>query len=141
MNLSRRRIRQIKYRHPRWLEGCYYLGCFAPLAFAILALLIIVAATVLWLWRGRDVVTFTDRFKTIETASHSVDTITYNGRNSAASSKVLDLLWNQVVLYPAETRSDCASGYPSCRRVRPVPGRASSRRLRQHEPSGSRFLN
>jgi predicted metalloprotease with PDZ domain len=28
------------------------------------------------------------------------DTITYNGRNSLASSKVLDLLWNQVVLYP-----------------------------------------
>src|SRR5215470_5218773 len=30
----------------------------------------------------------------------SFDTLTYNGRNSAASSKVLDLLWNQVVLYP-----------------------------------------
>jgi predicted metalloprotease with PDZ domain len=28
------------------------------------------------------------------------DTITYNGRSSLASSKVLDLLWNQVVLYP-----------------------------------------
>ncbi|HEY2495579.1 MAG TPA: M61 family peptidase [Candidatus Angelobacter sp.] len=30
----------------------------------------------------------------------SYDTITYNGKNSLASSKVLDLLWNQVVLYP-----------------------------------------
>jgi predicted metalloprotease with PDZ domain len=30
----------------------------------------------------------------------SYDTITYNGRSSLASSKVLDLLWNQVVLYP-----------------------------------------
>jgi predicted metalloprotease with PDZ domain len=30
----------------------------------------------------------------------SMDTLTYNGRNSAASSKVLDLLWNQVVIYP-----------------------------------------
>jgi predicted metalloprotease with PDZ domain len=30
----------------------------------------------------------------------SYDTITYNGTNSLASSKVLDLLWNQVVLYP-----------------------------------------
>ncbi len=28
------------------------------------------------------------------------DTITYNGKSSLASSKVLDLLWNQVVLYP-----------------------------------------
>lgn len=32
----------------------------------------------------------------------SMDTITYNGRNSAASSKVLDLNWNQVVLYPKD---------------------------------------
>lgn len=30
----------------------------------------------------------------------SYDTVTYNGKASAASSKVLDLLWNQVVLYP-----------------------------------------
>jgi predicted metalloprotease with PDZ domain len=29
-----------------------------------------------------------------------MDTITYNGRSSAASSKVLDLNWNQVVVYP-----------------------------------------
>ena len=36
----------------------------------------------------------------------SFDTITYNGRASAASSKVLDLLWNQVVLYPKDTASD-----------------------------------
>src|SRR5262249_59679320 len=28
------------------------------------------------------------------------DTLTSNGKNSAASSKVLDLLWNQVRLYP-----------------------------------------
>jgi predicted metalloprotease with PDZ domain len=30
----------------------------------------------------------------------SYDTITYNGKSSLSSSKVLDLLWNQVVLYP-----------------------------------------
>jgi len=30
----------------------------------------------------------------------SYDTITFNGKSSLASSKVLDLLWNQVVLYP-----------------------------------------
>src|SRR5262249_45249123 len=30
----------------------------------------------------------------------SFDTITYNGQSSAASSKVLDLNWNQVVVYP-----------------------------------------
>jgi predicted metalloprotease with PDZ domain len=36
----------------------------------------------------------------------SYDTITYNGRNSLASSKVLDLLWNQVVLYPKGAATD-----------------------------------
>src|SRR5437016_5681750 len=36
----------------------------------------------------------------------SYDTVTYNGRSSAASSKVLDLLWNQVVLYPQDAATD-----------------------------------
>ena len=36
----------------------------------------------------------------------SYDTVTYNGKNSAASSKVLDLLWNQVVLYPQGATTD-----------------------------------
>ena len=36
----------------------------------------------------------------------SYDTITYNGKSSASSSKVLDLNWNQVVLYPKDRRSD-----------------------------------
>lgn len=34
------------------------------------------------------------------------DTITFNGRSSASSSKVLDLNWNQVVLYPKDTASN-----------------------------------
>jgi predicted metalloprotease with PDZ domain len=36
----------------------------------------------------------------------SFDTITYNGRSSASSSKVLDLNWNQVILYPQGAASD-----------------------------------
>jgi predicted metalloprotease with PDZ domain len=36
----------------------------------------------------------------------SYDTITYNGASSLASSKVLDLLWNQVVLYPKGATTD-----------------------------------
>ena len=36
----------------------------------------------------------------------SYDTVTYNGKSSAASSKVLDLLWNQVVLYPQGAATD-----------------------------------
>ena len=34
------------------------------------------------------------------------DTITFNGKRSASSSKVLDLNWNQVVLYPEGESSD-----------------------------------
>ena len=36
----------------------------------------------------------------------SFDTITYNEKRSLASSKVLDLLWNQVVLYPQGATTD-----------------------------------
>lgn len=36
----------------------------------------------------------------------SFDTVTYNGKSSAASSKVLDLLWNQVVMYPQNMKTD-----------------------------------
>ena len=43
------------------------------------------------------------------------DTITYNGRSSAASSKVLDLLWNQVVLYPEHTPTDAVTVAASVR--------------------------
>ncbi len=36
----------------------------------------------------------------------SFDLLTYNGKSSAASSKVLDLNWNQVVLYPQGAATD-----------------------------------
>ncbi len=45
----------------------------------------------------------------------SYDTITYNGKSSAASSKVLDLLWNQVVLYPQGMATDAVQVSASVR--------------------------
>src|SRR5262245_30019971 len=45
----------------------------------------------------------------------SFDTITYNGKSSAASSKVLDLLWNQVVLYPQGTETNAVTVAASVR--------------------------
>lgn len=45
----------------------------------------------------------------------SMDTITFNGHNSAASSKVLDLNWNQVVVYPKGANSDAVEVAPSIR--------------------------
>jgi predicted metalloprotease with PDZ domain len=45
----------------------------------------------------------------------SYDAITYNGTRSAASSKVLDLLWNVVVLYPQGMATDAVQVSASVR--------------------------
>ena len=45
----------------------------------------------------------------------SFDTVTYNGKSSAASSKVLDLNWNQVVLYPQGMATDAVQVTASIR--------------------------
>ena len=51
----------------------------------LLVILIALVLTMLWLWRGRDFVTLVDRFKLIETSSHPVETIAYNGDGSGGS--------------------------------------------------------
>ena len=45
----------------------------------------------------------------------SYDLLTYNGKSSLASSKVLDLLWNQVVLYPQGMATDAVQVVASVR--------------------------
>src|SRR6266700_6240023 len=45
----------------------------------------------------------------------SFDTITYNGKSSLASSKVLDLVWNQVLLYPQGAATDAVQVTASVR--------------------------
>jgi len=60
----------------------------------LVALLIIVALTVLWLWRGRDVVTFVDRFKLIETRSDPIDAIAYTGEGSGGALQIGDVNLN-----------------------------------------------
>src|SRR5215471_19477745 len=45
----------------------------------------------------------------------SFDTLTYNGKSSLSSSKVLDLLWNQVILYPEGTETNKVEVAPSIR--------------------------
>jgi hypothetical protein len=45
----------------------------------LLALLIVLLLTVLWLWRGRDLSIFIDRFYLIETTSHPIKNIVYDG--------------------------------------------------------------
>src|SRR5215470_6218300 len=45
----------------------------------------------------------------------SYDTITYNGKSSPSSSKVIDLNWNQVVLYPQGAATDAVQVTASLR--------------------------
>ncbi len=60
----------------------------------LLGLLIILAAAVLWLWRGRDVVTLADRIRTIEASSQPVTAIAYNGEGSGGSLQIDDVTLN-----------------------------------------------
>ena len=66
----------------------------------LIALLVVVALAVLWLWRGRDLVTLADRFKKVETTSRSIDSIAYNGEGSGGSLQINDvtLSLNEVQL-------------------------------------------
>jgi len=57
----------------------------------LLALLIILALMVLWLWRGRDFVSFADRFKTIETSSLPISAISYEGNGTGGTLRVGDI--------------------------------------------------
>ena len=57
----------------------------------LIIILIIVALAVSWLWRGRDLVTFADRFKLIETSSQPIEAITYNGDGSGGSLQIGDV--------------------------------------------------
>ena len=57
----------------------------------LIALLLLIALVVLWLWRGRDLVTFADRFKLIETSSQPIETITYNGDGSGGALQIGDV--------------------------------------------------
>ena len=57
----------------------------------LIILLIIVALAVLWLWRGRDLSTVVDRFKTIETSSRPIAEISYQGSGSGGVLRLADV--------------------------------------------------
>lgn len=57
----------------------------------LLLILIILALAVWWLWRGRDLVTLVDRFKLVESSSHPITTIAYNGEGSGGTLQVDDV--------------------------------------------------
>ena len=57
----------------------------------LVALLIIVALVVLWLWRGRDLSALADRFKTIQSESRPIDAIAYNGEGTGGTLQIGDV--------------------------------------------------
>src|ERR1700726_371051 len=67
-------------------------------------LIVIVTMSILWLWRGRDLSMLIDRFKLIETRSHSIKTIAYEGNGAGGILHVedLDLSLNEVQLGAAQ---------------------------------------
>lgn len=66
----------------------------------LITLLILIVLAVLCLWRGRDLTTIADRFKTIETSSQTIDALTYEGAGTGGILRVdgTDLSLNEVEL-------------------------------------------
>lgn len=60
----------------------------------LLVILIVLALAVLWLWRGRALAPLVDRFMLIETSSHPVDAIVYNGEGSGGNLQIGDVNLN-----------------------------------------------
>jgi hypothetical protein len=60
----------------------------------LIIFLIVLVLVVWWLWRGRDVVTLADRFKLIETSSHPIESIAYNGEGSGGALQIADTRLN-----------------------------------------------
>ena len=58
------------------------------------ALLIILALAVLWVWRARDAVKLADKLKLIETSSQGIDSITYDGDGSGGVLQIGDVRLN-----------------------------------------------
>jgi hypothetical protein len=64
------------------------------------ALLIVIVLAALWLWRGRDLSTLADRFRTNETSSQPISAIIYDGSGTGGVLHVddVDLSLNEVEL-------------------------------------------
>jgi hypothetical protein len=57
----------------------------------IIALLLVIVVAALWIWRGRDLSMFVDRFKTIDTSSRPIKTIIYEGSGTGGVLQADDL--------------------------------------------------
>jgi hypothetical protein len=57
----------------------------------LIVLLLIIALTLLWLWRGRDLSGLADRFWVVETSSRPIKTIAYEGNGTGGILHIEDL--------------------------------------------------
>jgi hypothetical protein len=71
---------------------------------ALFVLLIVIALAILWLWRGRDLVTLVDRFHVVETSSRPIKIIGYEGSGTGGIllADELALSLNEVQLGGAQ---------------------------------------
>jgi hypothetical protein len=70
----------------------------------LIVLLLIIALGTLWLWRGRDLSMFADRFHVVETSSRPIKTIVYEGNGTGGILQIdgLDLRLNELALEGAQ---------------------------------------
>ena len=70
----------------------------------LIALLLVVALGVLWLWRGRDLSSVADKFYLVPTSSRSIAAISYEGSGTGGLLRAddVDLSLNQVELGGAQ---------------------------------------
>src|SRR2546430_3007616 len=66
----------------------------------LIVLLLIIALTALWLWRGRDLSMLADRCHVVEASSRPIKTIVYEGTGTGGILQVdgLDLRLNELAL-------------------------------------------
>jgi hypothetical protein len=70
----------------------------------LIILAIVATLSVLWLWRGRDVSILGDRFKTVETSTRPIKSISYEGTGTGGILRVDDiaLSLNEIELAGAQ---------------------------------------
>jgi len=68
--------------------------------------LFVIALSALWIFRGRQVSLFIDRFGTIETASERINSIAYEGSGTGAQQQMISLLWQPAERFSLSVRRD-----------------------------------
>jgi hypothetical protein len=75
-------------------NGAQRRGYTTKMRKILIALLIVIILAGFWLWRGQYLTSLADRFRTIEAASRTIDSITYNGSGTGGNLDIGGLSLN-----------------------------------------------